>query len=254
MKIATKLRRMIRYAFRFSVTLMPEKINALSYKETVNMIAENKLSLIRWGDGETCVLFGYDIGYQVSTAELRQKMWDIIKTYNEKGIKSGFLMAMPLKYLFLNGIALLVNKMCPCWVHTRYLFKSSFNHDNQYGDAFLFSENMHKYYARLWDDASHIIFVHSDMNCYDKFCSTYNKNTIFVKIPANNCFSKYDEIEMEVMDIIAKNKLDTKKTYVLISAGPAAKVITFDLVNKGLICIDTGHCWDEPLSREHLFI
>jgi hypothetical protein len=233
---------------------VPEKIHALNYKETIDVISENKLSLIRWGDGETSVLIGYDIAYEVSTPELRQKMWDIIKIYNNKGIQAGFLMAMPLKYLFLNGLTLLNQRLCKYWVHTRYLFKTSFNKNNKYGDAFLFSEGMNKHYEKIWEDASQIIFVHSDLNSYKKFCSTYHKKTYFVKIPAKNCFNKYEEIEMEIIDVIQDNKLDAQKTYVLISAGPAAKVITFDLVLKGITCIDTGHCWDEPLSRDSLLV
>lgn len=255
MRIVSKTKRMMRYAFRYSVSFMPEKINALNYKKTIDMISENKLSLIRWGDGETSVLYGYDIVYQDSTAELRQKMWDIVNKYRDKGIESGFLLAMPLKYLSLNGLDIFKMRLSHCWVHTRYLFKTSFNKNHKYGDAALFSESMNKYYEKLWHDASHIIFVHSDISCFTRFCATYNKNnqnTSFVKIPPKNCFSKYKEIEKEITDIVQNKRLDKKNTYILISAGPAAKVITFDLVQKGLICLDTGHCWDEPLSRDDL--
>lgn len=254
MGIITKSKSMMRYAFRYFVSFMPENINSFNYIETVDMLSETKLSLIRWGDGETSVLFGYDIVYQVSTAELRQKMWEIIEIYHDKGTESGFLLAMPLKYLSFNGINLLNKGLCHCWVHTRYLFKTKFNKYNKYGDAFLFSDSINKYYKKIWHEASHIIYVHSDINCYNKFCSTYKKDTFFVKIPAKNCFSKYKEIEFEVTEIIENNRLDVKKTYVLISAGPTAKVIIFDLVQKGFICIDTGHCWDEPLSSDNLLI
>lgn len=250
MKIANKLAKMVRYVFRYAVSIKPGKLNALNYRDTIGLISENKLSLIRWGDGETSVLLGYDIAYQVSTAELRNKMREIITTYNNRGIESGYLLAMPLKYLFYDGFTLFNEKLCKYWVHTRYLFKTSLNKNNKYGDAFLFSEGMNQYYEKIWENASHIIFVHSGLNYYKKFCSTYKKNTFFVEIPEKNCFGRYKEIEEEIVNIIEANRLDTKKTYVLISAGPAAKVIVFDLAQKGLICIDTGHCWDDPLSRD----
>ena len=254
-KSLNKLLRMIRYVFRYSASFMPARMNALNFKESIDLIARNKLSLIRWGDGETSVLLGYDIAYQVSTPELREKMWNIINTYNHNGHNnSGFILAMPLKYLSVNGYDLTINKLCHYWVHTRYIYKTRFNHDRTYADAFLFSENMNIYFEKIWNDASHIIFVHSDIRCFKYFCESYHKDSFFVQIPAKNCFEKYKEIYTEIIDIFEKNCLDTKKTYVLISAGPAAKVVTFDLAQKGYICIDTGHCWDEPLSKNNLLV
>lgn len=248
---------MIRYAFRYLYAFSPAKINALTCKESIDYLVEHNISLIRWGDGETCILQGQDIEYQASTSELRQKMTDIVNAYNQKGPEgAGYLLAMPLKYLFMDGWELLRKRIwINCWVNTRYIFKCIFDQKKIYADAALFSSGQNMYYSKIWEDASHIIFVHGDIKFYRHFVKTYNQKSYFVQIPPRDSFAERKRIEKDIIAVFEKNNLDIKKTRVLISAGPAAKVIAYDLAQKGYICIDTGHCWDDPpLSKDNLWI
>ena len=52
--------------------------------------------------------------------------------------------------------------------------------------------------------------------------------------PAKNAFERYDELLSQVM------KLDTQ-TLILISLGPTATVLSYDLHNEGYQAIDLGH-------------
>jgi len=248
---------MIRYLFRYFYAFSSTKIDALNYKESIDYVVQQKISLIRWGDGETCILEGQDIEYQASTSELRQKMTDIVNTYNQRGPEgAGYLLAMPLKYLFMDGWELLRKRIwINCWVNTRYIFKCIFNQKNIYGDSAIFCSGINNYYSKIWEDAEYIVFVHCDIKFHRQFVKTYNKESYFVQIPPRDSFSVHEKIEQDIIAVFEKNNLDIKKTRILISAGPAAKVITYELAQKGYICIDTGHCWDDPpLSKDQLWI
>ena len=47
--------------------------------------------------------------------------------------------------------------------------------------------------------------------------------------------------------IIKENNLNEKNTEIVVSCGPAGKVIVKRFSHEGFLSIDTGHCWDEPL-------
>lgn len=208
--------------------------------ETVKIICEKKISIIRWGDGEFDILRGKSVSYQPWSKDLQEEMEIIAKEYI-KGV-ANYLLCMPGEFL-IPSIFEMNGKHLKSWIFSRFLFKEKYDIEISYGDAFLFAKNNEPIYKKIWENnkPEKIIFVHNNYNYANQFEKQYGIKTIFVEVPSKDCFSNIDAIENNIY-----NYADNE-TLVLISAGPAAKVIVKNLSNKGIWCIDTGHCWDEPL-------
>lgn len=217
----------------------------LSAEETVNYILKERKSFIRFGDGEFDILEGKGIHYQKFNKRLGGMLERIVKEYI-KNREVSYLLGMPGLCIEPTGRFLLKSQvMLSSWAHSRYYFNKKFDCPVQYGDAFLFRKGMDNIYKRLWTESkvSHFIFVHNDRKYADKFQKTWGVEVSFVKIPGKNAFDKIDIIYKEI-----KSKIKEKNDMVLISAGPCGKVLAYQLSGEGIWVIDTGHCWDNPIS------
>lgn len=209
-------------------------------EETVNIIVKNRVSIIRWGDGEFNILNGTSVSYQPWSIQLQKEMKQVIVDYIEGN--SSYLLCMPGEFLLPKAYQM--NKThLKSWIFSRYYFKKHYDVNIKYGDAFLFAKGNEYLYSKIWKNCEidKVVFVHNNSLYADDFVDTYKIKTIFIKIPDKDAFSKIQEIEDSLINEA------TYKSLILISAGPAAKVIVKDLCSIGLWCIDTGHCWDSPL-------
>lgn len=221
------------------------KSRILSPEDTVNIIKKEKKSVIRYGDGEFYLLNGNSIHYQSYSVLLKKCLYDIVEEY--KSNKNIFILCMPKHYFECKGMEIMKSKtIFRSWVRPRFMFKTRYDSDGlEYGDAFLFAETNRKIYEKIWsgNDINSIIFVHNSQIYADKFSRTYNKNVFFIEVPSRDAFDAVDTITDDILKLHRIHNSDI----VLISAGPCAKVIVWNLSKKGIWAIDTGHCWDEPI-------
>lgn len=220
----------------------------LSIDETIKEIKYKNKSLIRYGDGEFIIMSGGDIHYQCSDKVLEEKLNNIIKEYLINPQKSPYLLCMPTPFISCNGMKLSKRRVwVSSWARARYYYKKNLDlRDIYYGDAFLFSKTYEASYEKIWSNSDSIIFLHNNKKFAENFTAKYGIKTTFIKVPSNNSFAEVDKLLDKILVAIDKDTSINK--LVLISAGPCAKVLVYELSKRGIKAIDTGHCWDDPLE------
>ena len=251
MKYRKRIRIWISVLKSFLLSFWGVKGEILSAEETVNEILK-KRSLIRFGDGEFGIYKGKSIHYQAWSAELREAFVAIKKEYETDSKHCPFLLAMPKRFMTVNGFHLMRKRVyVSSWAESRWDFKRNFRHDIPYGDSFLFEKNNKKIYFGIWKSPvcpENVIFIHNNPVYAKHFASTYNKNTVFIQCPARDAFSALEDLEETVLSRIEENGWSKDAVMLTISAGPAGKVLTYRLCKGGYWCVDAGHCWDDPLE------
>ena len=217
----------------------------LDAEKTVEYCLKYRKSLIRYGDGEFFLMNGNDIHYQKSSAELANDLKDIIEKY--KGMESSYLLCMPKKYFECSGFKIIKDRvLIRSWVKPRFEFIKKYDAAAKiYGDAFTFAYGNDYIYSKLFNyqETTKIVFVHNNQKYAKLFEEEYHKKVFFIKVPNSDAFDLVGELVKEIKDVFYKSDADQ----VLISAGPAAKIIVRELSKEGIWAIDTGHCWDAPL-------
>lgn len=247
MTIFMRIRLWLRTIYFFVLSIGKNR-NARFYtvEESINYVINNNASLIRFGDGEFNIMDGRSIVYQVFSSELSNNLQTIINEYIKGSPENNYLLCMPRDFLDNNGIKLLKKRTyLSSWSYSRYIFKKKYDKNVIYGDAFAFSDIYEDIYMRLWieKDLESVIFVHNNIKYCESFKQKYGLECDFVKVPDFNSYEVKEEILQEILTCAKK----LNRFIVLISAGPCAKYLTFELSKKGIIAIDTGHCWDDPL-------
>ena len=123
----------IAYVLRIYVRGNPNAPKILSINETLNLILEKNLSVIRFGDGEISIINNENLGFQKKNKELAEKLKLIIQAK-----KSGLLICVP-------GIFGNLDKFTKksFWFSLHHLFKhrhewmNLLSKEEIYGDAFI---------------------------------------------------------------------------------------------------------------------
>lgn len=223
------------------------KAQILDAKETVDFANNMNKSIIRLGDGEFNIINGEDICYQKNSKRLQEEFEEILNYYKDE--KCEYILCVPKFFFKCNGLILAQKRAwISNWSFPRYYFKNNFAMENIYGDAFLFAKGNEEIYSKLWEDKNyeHCIFVHNQEKYAKKFEEKYNIKTSFVKICSENAYEYVDEIIDNINSLL--NRFGKEKTIVMISAGPAAKIIVYRLSKKVKV-IDAGHWFDNPLEN-----
>jgi hypothetical protein len=235
----------------FIQTFSGVRCNVLDANGTVASIVNGK-SLIRFGDGEFGIYMGHSIHYQPWSESLLAEFISIRAEYEQKGDSCGFLLAVPMKYMQCSGFVLGRKRvLVSSWSESRRYFKNNFNRRYAYGDSFLFEKKNKNVYSLIWSqpgDTRKIIFVHNNAIYANDFANTYHREVIHVPCPSKDAFASYNHLYQSIIDVIHKNELTHNDIQIVLSAGPAGKVLAYHLTKKGYQCVDAGHCWDEPLE------
>ena len=223
----------------------PKNAVFLNTEDTILYALNNRISLIRYGDGEFGFFEKRGVSYQVYEDNLENDLLNICRDFCNND--ANYFLCMPRSFFNSNGFQLLKKKRyLTSWASSRYMFKKLFDINVTYGDAFCFSQGMDTIYKALWENdfLENVVFVHNDIKYYNDFVQKYNFiNCKYVKIPNKNSYQFIHQIEQDIKN----NVTSINNTVILVSAGPAAKPIVRDLSNCGLWAIDTGHCWCDPL-------
>ncbi|MCK5427449.1 MAG: DUF1792 domain-containing protein, partial [Thermodesulfovibrionia bacterium] len=221
---------------------------ALNSEESLQHLLKTRKSYIRFGNGESEILVGLDMGTQVYDKNLRNSLVKIIKEYDtdsnylvgltnwclKKSVKD--LKAMPNLYRI--------------WRFMRYMFwrlnmdeiKMAFLEADMFrvGQVGLIRERI----ELLWADISNIIMVYNNEKEYHRFSEkNKNKKIYFIRIPKKNFFGALPETHEKILNLVRKNNIDRRDLAVLVSAGPGANVLCYNLCQKDekLLCYDMGN-------------
>lgn len=237
----------------FIISFRGSRAEILSSEETVKCVLNQNKSIIRLGDGEFNILKGKDISYQKYSISLEKDIKKILKEYFKNSKECKYLLCVPKFFMNSNGIKLIKKRVyVSSWSYSRKIFQKEFPQDIVYGDAFLFAKQNKKNYEEIWKMAnkSKCIFIHNNEKYAKDFEKRYKIPTSFIKIEAKNAYEEIEKIRKEIIQKI--EGINKDDIMVIISAGPAGKVLVYDLANEGILAIDAGHCWDDPLIDEKM--
>lgn len=222
---------------------------------SLSLLGRSKKSIIRWGDGESLILLKSDIYFQPYVPELRDRMLDIVRNYSDD---SPFYLCLPSKFLTCSTARLHEIKKGTVSYYqmhkgTRYLYKRYFNKDKTYLSHFVFKGDSQSHFDSLLSLISPykaFVVVKSDPHIVETFFNKYIEDAKYhlVTIPGKNAFQSYNKILDTIISRVKDSGFDRENVLILISAGPCAKVLSFDLSQQGFTAYDIGkffECWTE---------
>ena len=221
-----------------------KKLHIESDENTLNELIKHNKSIARYGDGEYIIIFGRSISFQRHTKELADRLLEILNSH-ERNLLVGIYYPYKMKELQLYK-----NFERRYW--GRYANRHKFNMFKIIKqDKKFYSAGITKFYLKfkdksiprkllskfrqLWEGRD-IILVEGEISRQGVGNDLFNNTKSIKRIicPERNSFDVYNKILNSVL------KLD-KKNLILISLGPTATVLAYDLSKKGYQAIDIGH-------------
>ena len=223
---------------------------ALSAEESLQMLLKTKKSYIRFGNGESEILVGLDMATQIYDKDLKKTLVKIIKDYSPP---CNYLLGLTNWNLTKNVQELKATpkkRKYRMWRFMRYAFwKLGMNKiDMPFLETDMFRVkpvglNREKIES-LWADVSNIIMVHNSERYFQCFSKEYAKKKIhFVKIPDKNFFGVLPKTQEKIINVIKGNNISKNDLIIMISAGPGANVLCYNLCqkNENYLCYDMGN-------------
>jgi len=213
---------------KIAKSLYPE---IASIDDTIDKLLTGKYSIARYGDGEYTLCFDRPIGFQKADRALRNRLREILKSKTEN-----CLIALP---------ECTIKNISPFWI--RYWFENFddilklFRKDVKYYNQSIsreFSIEQINRFKQLWANR-YVVFVFgkgSRFDCTHEIFSGINGHSIVYGLP-QNAWNEYSKLLNDVKDEIAKHQ----NPLILISLGPTATVLAYDLSSNGNQAIDIGH-------------
>lgn len=222
-----------------------ERINILNSIDSIKYIIEHKCSVSRFGDGEFIMLLGggYD-DYQGADQKLAKRLKEVLVSTDAPNHIVG--LPMPLKhtiglrpssrdfwdyFTLRKGVSLLP-----------YLSTTRLYIDTQLSRFYImYTDKSHcgnqlNLLKAIWDNQDVVIIegtksrtgIGNDL--YDNV-----KSLSRILGPATDAFSMYDEMLEAIVKHVSKDNL------ILLSYGPTATILAYDLAKLGYWAIDIGH-------------
>lgn len=208
------------------------KILVLNEYETINKIKEG-YSLARYGDGEFFNLLENPRGIskmQVFDEKLQKKL-DIVFSSPLKRLLIGVPKMDSPKPWVVN-----FNKRFAKFIKNKDAYKESIFVSAFISRPALVNNNNQEYFDRvksIWKKRE-VILINFNTNLLKHYMFEGCNIDAFIQISRRNCFDQYDYILNE-----CKNYYGEKKIF-LVSAGPVATALAYDLVLNKEQCIDIG--------------
>lgn len=218
-----------------------DRLHILNTEETLTLMENERISFLRYGDGEIALMQGNSIPFQVYDAKLAKRLKKLLRT-NADGLKIGipYYYMHPAKHL--NDFTAKFAKALA--VQRRFLLKNC-DREMTYIDTAITQVyqtyekyDFKKYYKRMQKllGARHVtiicgegVFDRLDYKAYDD-C----RSVEFITAPSMNAYSDYDRVLKEALKT-------SRKRLVCIVLGPTAKLLAHDLHKKGYQAWDMGH-------------
>ncbi len=218
-----------------------DKISILTTGETMRLLEKEKVSFLRYGDGEIAIMQGKSIPFQEFNPKLARRLRKILRTETE-GLKIGipYYYTHPIKNLnpFVASFAKSLT------AQRRFLCRNC-NRDMTYIDTCITQVyqtyekyNFQQYYKHMQNLLKEreitLICGEGVLDRLEYKAYSICASVDFITAPSMNAFDKYDIL------LRAALRTDPKKL-VCIVLGPTAKVLASDLHKRGYQAWDMGH-------------
>lgn len=227
------------------------KGNFIDKQATIDELVNTDKSIIRWGDGESSIYYGYDISFQISSIELRYKFRNILKSYIKNELNNCIFCMTHER--FADSIREMNRKnkiRYQVWKKSRFLYDVKNIKEKCYSAYAFKGLDLKQYNLIICKMLSHdslviISSINSKIRSYFSYYK-YNNKIQFIEIPPCNSFSIYDSILNKAI-MLTEDK--SKNHLVIIAGGPMAKCLTFDLNANGIKCYDVGKFFATECNR-----
>ena len=221
---------------------MLEKIKVKPISETLQYILAHQSSVVRFGDGEIDLINGTSIPYQRYDRELAKRLKDILQLPSSEKL----LVCLPDVFEYLERYNSNARLFWESHFKKYQTFYQVVCHSAWYGSTFLSrpyidlqdKSQSAAYFAairRLWDNRE-ILIVEGETSRSgvgnDLFANAKSVSRIIC--PSKNAFTHYETI-------LGKVTAQAAGKLVLSMLGPTAKLLSYDLSQKGFQAIDLGH-------------
>ena len=226
------------------ICISKEYPQVMSTTETLKEILSGK-SIARFGDGELKLIMGIGLGnkggnneYQVYDKILSNRLKEIIKSPTENCV-------------------IAINSFCDKWDDSKFdgekfswwemfwltywkKLKSIYKEGYTYGCAevsrvTVFKENGLEDIKKIWNKKKVLFVVGRDSYfLYEKRLFDNVKSAKMLVVPGKSSFNEYDSI-------LGKIRTFDKEYLILLSLGPCATVLAYDLSKEGYQALDIGH-------------
>lgn len=230
------------YFFRIHVHKDKREPTVLSIEETLERVNIENLSVIRFGDGELSLIQGTNLPFQNSDPLLAKKLlqilqsdipgllicisgfWDKLDIFTKEAYRFNLHHLFKYRHVWLDILP--QGRIYGNAYLTRpYLFYKDKN-----TSSLIFSTIM-----SLWKNKD-VVLIEGEKSRLGVGNNLFQETSSLERIlcPAENAFAKYAKI-LETARKIPQEKL------ILISLGPTAKVLAYDLYMSGYRVLDIGH-------------
>ena len=219
-------------------------IKILDSITSINYILDHQCSVSRFGDGEFDLIEGRKEGYQ----EPNERLAHLLKQVLQSNVPN-HMIGIPRPLI---DTSMLKRESKEFWeryflVYHGKSIRKYLSSDKTYLDTQLsrfYIENIDKEYSktifahlrRIWDKQD-IVIVEGVKTRSGVGNDLYDNANSIQRIlgPATNAIDKYDEMLSAIRSNVSKDKL------ILLSFGPTATVLAYDLAKLGYWAIDIGH-------------
>jgi len=206
--------------------------NVETIDETINRIVTERKSIARYGDGEFSLCYDRSIFFQKKDLQLRYRLKSILGFVENKHC----LIAIP---------EFNPDDLYPFWIDYWYenmqdisdIIKAKAVYPNM-GISRQCTIEQIKALSKVWENRN-VLFVYGEKGRFSLSHPIFQNIKSFDEVlgPARNAWSEYDKIQMDVINKACK----IDDPLIIISLGPTATVLAYDLSNLGFQSLDIGH-------------
>lgn len=226
---------------RYEKGAYADKIQILTTGETLRLLEKEKVSFLRYGDGEIAIMMGNSIPFQEFNPKLARRLRKILRTETER-LKIG----IPYYYTHpIKNLNPFVASFAKSLTTQRRFLRRNCNKDTVYIDTCITQVyqtyekyNFEQYYKHMQNllKGREITLICGEgvLDRLEYKAYSVCKSIDFITAPSINAFEKYDSL------LRAALRTDKEKL-VCIVLGPTAKVLAWDLHKRGYQAWDMGH-------------
>ncbi len=213
----------------------------MSIEETIESIVKSHVCLVRFGDGEIKFINHKDLLFQKYDRTLAAYLEKILLTD-----EAGLLVCVPDVFSKLDRY---VDRTKVLWCNHIVSYHKTYRrfcYNRNFGNAFVsrpYIIHKNKMMAKDWFNSlkgiwhnRDVVIIEGDLTRMgvgnDLFSNAHSIERIIC--PSANAFDKFDDILCEAFKV-AKEKM------ILVSLGPTAKAVVYELYKQGYQAIDIGH-------------